>query len=662
MKNKKKFKKKVIILGILLVLAIVIIIFGAKLYLLVNMLIGNDVLVRVNADKENLFLYHNKSEVVKIKTDVLANPFCTVYCNYTFKDISSNLDLDFSNFTLKSLNPLLKEFNLTAPSKGEGQRLYRFEIHCSSKKTYLCDTSQELKSRTLLLTLNYNLTQEELSLKQSEKQTLIQTIKQLDYIKLNLALIDSLNSDLENYIDYVQLNSQSSKLRHMVSSVNLSIIGSELLFKDQNYKELEDHLMDLNSSIDEINSEFLVLNNAVYNNLTFYNIISDKIEMIRYNLRNIENSTFSNATLIEVNKTVYEFNNLDLILNKNSTIFSKARIITDLETKTFSLLDMVQQDKLLNLSENTFTQNLNNLSLVKKSFKNINSSIEPLINEPESECCLFGECEKCCDDSCISDKSNYPIVFVPGHIFNKEVSSDYIFHSFNEIQTALEKDGYLNAGSVFTTYSSQKGVWGKVNSPLTVGSSYYFDILKNTQGETLFESKTDNLDTYAIRLNDLIKTIKLKTNKDKVVIITHSMGGLVARRYLQIFGDDSVSKLIMITSPNKGISGSTSSYCPIFGSKVECNDMEESSLFINKVSNGEIPKIPVYNIIGIGCDTDGEVSDGVIKNRSAYLDFASNYYINGTCNSFKFEYFHVEILKTKTYPQLLEMIKKFLKE
>jgi hypothetical protein len=656
-KNKRnKTRKRVIIIIILGIIALILALFGAKIYLIINLLIGNDVLVRVNADKENLFLYHNQSEVIKIKTDILANPFCTVYCNYSFRDISYNNLLESNNFSLKSINPVLKEFELNSPLKGTGQILYGFEIECNSKKTYFCDTSEEIKSRTLLLTLNYNLTEDESKLKQDSKQELIQILTQLDYISINLNIFDFLNSDLSNYIDFSILNNQSLNIKSLIYSINSTAKQSELLWKDQNYQELSVQLEVLKQQIEEINYKFNNLNKTLYDNLTSYNILADKIEMTRFNLRNLQNLTVSNTTLIEINKTLNDFKNFNLILNQNYTINHKLNSITNLENKTFQLLELAQKDKDLNLSEAVSTEQINNLSLIKGNFKNQNSSFEPVFNDPESECCLFGKCEKCCDDSCSKDESKFPILFIPGHSFNKEIFSDYIFHSFNDIQNALEKDGYLNAGSIFTSYNSEKGVWGKVNYPLTVGSSYYFDILKNTQGETLLESKADNIDTYALRLNDIIKTLKEKTNKDKVIIVTYSMGGLVARRYIQIFGDSSVSNLIMIASPNKGISGSTLSYCPIFGSKIECDDMNQDSLFMNKLNNGGIPKIPIYNLIGIGCNTDGEAGDGVIKNSSAYLDWANNYYINSSCGEL-FQYSHVEILNINKYPEVLNIIK-----
>ena len=176
--------KKLLFILFLLIILLFLFLFGTKIYLFYNLLIGNDVLVRVNLDKENLFLSHDQSDSIKIKTDIIANPFCTVYCNYTFADLSYNQTIKSDSFSLKTISPITNEFTLTSPKTGKGQKLYRFEINCNSKKTYLCDTTEEIKSRTLLITLNYNLTSEEIEFMFEEIPRVIlseETLKEFTY-------------------------------------------------------------------------------------------------------------------------------------------------------------------------------------------------------------------------------------------------------------------------------------------------------------------------------------------------------------------------------------------------------------------------------------------------------------------------------------------------
>jgi len=191
-------------------------------------------------------------------------------------------------------------------------------------------------------------------------------------------------------------------------------------------------------------------------------------------------------------------------------------------------------------------------------------------------------------------------------------------------------------------------------------ASYYFDIYKNDESTKIIQTKQDSIDTYAIRLNEIIKEIKSETGKNKVIIVCHSMGGIVSRRYLQIFGEESVDKIIILGTPNHGISEKIYDYCKLFGSSRECDDMKSDSLLINKLKQ-DVLEIPVYNIIGVGCDMGGEDGDGIVENKTAYLSYAKNYYVNGTCpNTFKF--LHLDFVYPDKYPEVYEIIKEALRE
>ncbi|MBI2045614.1 alpha/beta fold hydrolase [Candidatus Pacearchaeota archaeon] len=203
---------------------------------------------------------------------------------------------------------------------------------------------------------------------------------------------------------------------------------------------------------------------------------------------------------------------------------------------------------------------------------------------------------------------------------------------------------------------------GKVNAPIAVTASYFFDVYKTKEGEEItVPSKTESIDTYAIRLRDIIDTVKYRTGKDKVIIVAHSMGGLVTRRYVQVFGDSNIEKAIFITIPNHGIDGKVRDYCAVFGEKSTCEDMDKNSIFINKLDNSPQPTFPIENIIGIGCNMSSETGDGIVKNSSQFLDFAKNYYVNGACNELGLEFFHEEITDIDKYPKVYEIINKTIR-
>jgi hypothetical protein len=138
------------------------------------------------------------------------------------------------------------------------------------------------------------------------------------------------------------------------------------------------------------------------------------------------------------------------------------------------------------------------------------------------------------------------------------------------------------------------------------------------------------------------------------------MGGLVARKYMQIFGDADIEKAIFIDVPNHGIDDKVRQYCSLLGPKTACSDMDKDSLFINKLNTIQTEKVPIYNIIGLGCNMGTETGDGIVKNSSQYLDYATNFYVTGSCNELKFEFFHNQVLDPEKYPEVYEIIKNIL--
>jgi hypothetical protein len=292
------------------------------------------------------------------------------------------------------------------------------------------------------------------------------------------------------------------------------------------------------------------------------------------------------------------------------------------------------------------------------------AQIDVEFSEPKVKCCVFGKCSECCQkEDCINDKTTYPVVFLHGHAVNKEVSAEYSLEGFNQIQQKLEQDGYLNAGTInlYSLINESPGLWGMPRVPLTIRASYYFDIFQQPDSYVTIQAKSESIDTYAIRLRDLIDIIKYKTGKPKVNLIAFSMGGLVTRRYLQIFGVQDVNKVILIGTPNKGILGKIADFCPITGEKLECRDMNVDSLFMNKLNSGVKPNVPIYNIVGTGCDMNGKIGDGIVLQEKGWLEGAQNYLINGSCQS-AVNPLHLTLRNINIYPEVYSIILQALKD
>lgn len=654
-------KKRIIIILVILVILILLLIFGTKIYLYVNLMLGKDLLVRLSTDKQNLFFNNSNNSTIEFKTDIVTNPFCSIYCNYSFIDLSSNKTIEANNYTIKVLKPYYNTYTLIAPSIGSGQILYEYYLGCISKASFFCPTTPKIKSRNLLVTLNYDLSEENKLIKNNSKIEILGYYNKLEdsniHLKESNEMINSLNITENTHSLYNMSNDFKLKLTYLNESLN----EIKETWENEDYNSVSEKISLLNASFNDLDNYYFYLNDTIRNNMTILNGLIDNLSYIGNTLYSYENKNLSDdvySQLLELN------NNYNSIIDniKDNGIINQEDSIVNSYNKALEL-NFNSNDNNNNITNYNINLSIKDLSY-KKIIEDNNTFQESYISikEPSPKCCLNGVCKNCCNNSCYNDESLYPVILLHGHDFSKAISSEYSFYIFDDMQKYLEGKGYINAGTMYPAQESEENVFGKVRYPISIKTSYYFDILQNQEKSILLETKKDSIDTYSIRLKDIVDEVKYLTGKDKVIFISHSMGGLVIRRYLQVFGENDVSKVIMIGSPNHGISGTTLKYCSFFGEEKECSDMNENSLFINKLTYGKKPTIPVYNIIGIGCNTDGETGDGIIKNSSSYLDYANNYYINTTCNNnIFFDYSHTDLMDISKYPETFELVDKILK-
>jgi len=421
-------------------------------------------------------------------------------------------------------------------------------------------------------------------------------------------------------------------------------------------------------------NEFLALANNFKDNKIreINNSYYDSFEKIR-----LENRT--NQDIIKIAESVLPKNKTNAApLEYNNSINLSLYLLSKIELHSESLRILNKCTKLDNQTGKIENFDFQPISTdIKYS---IVESIETNLSDNPPICCIFNECKPCCrDESCRNNPETFPVIFLHGHSLAKDNSPEFSLDSFNKLQSKLQEDGYLNAGIV-SLYSQneplQQGLWGLSGKPVTVKVSYYYDAFRKDDRYIVVPTKSENIDTYALRLKDLIGIVKQRTNKPKVNIIAHSMGGLVARRYLQVFGDDDVYKLIMVATPNKGVSSEISAYCGFVGENRECRDMQENSLFINKVNDPlkQPTKTKLYAVIGQGCQMKsderarGELShvtgngDGIVSTENAKLENANQYFVNGTCGGIFGETLHTEILNIEKYPETYRVITEILKE
>ncbi|MDO8623535.1 MAG: alpha/beta fold hydrolase [archaeon] len=654
-KSIKEFWRKRPFLFMIIILAVIliIIIFGAKISLYFNYLLGNDTLLQLSSDKKELFFNHGEEEKITFKIAITANPFCSVYCNYRFENIGNNKIMDNNNFTVKTIAPFVKQYKIKEENMGNGQELYRFVIECSSKKSFLCQTKEDKTKRNILITVNYNLTEEDKKYVENLMNNLnnlsIAIYSMENEIKYNNNSIKELKEILIFNVTEEETDNLNNKIEEKKSK--LTEISENWNMQEYVLVEKEYNL----TNIVEINQEVANLKKEL--NIIEYNLLVRDVKNMSLKLNELKKLQINQTFLQELDKIILDFNNKIANFSKKDYLENKLRGFLEIQkrinnfSKTVVIQPNITKFSSINVSE---------LNRSEIKIPDDNNTKLIIFEYPSQKCCVFGQCKECCiNETCKNSKENYPIMFIHGHSFNKDLPIEFNLDGFNKLQDNLEKEGYLDAG-VISINDNFKGSWADIPAPLLTKSSYYYDILKKEDNYITVPSKGESIDSYALRMKDIVEITKKETGRPKVIIIAHSMGGLVVRRYIQIFGGDSVDKIILIGTPNLGIEGDIATYCPIIGEEPECKDMIKNSMFMNKL-NSEKPNIPVYMIVGDGCKMQGRTGDGIVLKENAILEGANNYVVNGTCKDLE-SLLHIQMLDPELYPEVFEIIKKALKE
>ena len=247
---------------------------------------------------------------------------------------------------------------------------------------------------------------------------------------------------------------------------------------------------------------------------------------------------------------------------------------------------------------------------------------------------------------------------------NNANSPQRAMNDFTKIQEKLQKDGYINSGelsldSVLTENLS--GVWGFSGNPVSTRSSYYYIANYGLGSYRIDVQKSERIENYALRLKEIIDVVKFRTGAEKVDIVAHSMGGLVARQYINIFGSSDIDKIITINAPFRGIAQNAQRFCSVLGSSKECDDMVENSIFLNRLNSGKVPG-NFYVIRSAGCKMGETTGDGIVTNESAFLEGAENYLIEGKCTDALNTNLHTDVLDPELYPKTYNILKEILIE
>lgn len=711
-KEKKEKGRKKISLKIVGVIVIIIVLFSFFLGIKINFILNDELLIQLDPLYISIDAHYSDVPVINFTIENKNFKLCSTFCEYELRDVRTNKVVHYSNKTFESDQTIVKKYSLPLNEIGAGQVVYLFDVVCSNIRTNICSASDmREKNKVSFITINYDISKEEERIKEKINVELSSYLKKLSdsekIMKENNIRVFFFNKD-ELLIVPEEVNNAyniNQELEEGFLGLGNSFDLVKGLWDKQDYlrldvqfnQDLVDSLLDFEEKT-KTQSEKIDETISIYNYIvgTSYLLILNKDKLNEINNYYLKMSDSKSKSVISYSNQLQEvllqlelgkirkYSQFIVLLDSYKDDFSDLTNIYEFEKEKYKEEFINYTMESLNItffnesveycnkvdhiycSNQTFDDSINfsfSTPLIKDEIdEEIELDTNSTLTVHKPKCCAFDECYACCEDC----GELYPVIFLHGHSLNEANSPETSLASLSKIQKKLMDIGYINAGQMdvgSTLEDVEPGEWGVMPFPLTIRVSYYLISYYDLGSYTVTAQKTDNIENYAIRLKEIIDLIKVKTKRNKVNIIAHSMGGLVAREYMAIFGEQDVNKLIMIGTSNHGIKGNVKKICSLTGASKECKDMSAGSIFLKRLNNRPIPiNTKLYTIAAIGCDMDGEDGDGITVADSVPLDYAENFVIKGECTDFFNSDLHTRILDPDLYPKTYEIIKEILNE
>ena len=211
--------------------------------------------------------------------------------------------------------------------------------------------------------------------------------------------------------------------------------------------------------------------------------------------------------------------------------------------------------------------------------------------------------------------SGYPIILVHGWL-GKAID-------FSPYGLKLQEDGIAEYKGDLNRYDNLSVCHEQWPKSVVVSAEYYYDFNRN-QG----------IQEYASELKSIIQLAKDCTGSEQVILIGHSMGGLVSRKYMVDYGNTSVNKLITLATPHYGFNEFTRPEIIFMmlnfftGRQKEVEQMRPKSDFLKELDKDDI----IYRgqIVSIGTFNTGNKTNlfGLHVAPSQISDFEKQHFEN----------------------------------
>jgi len=445
--------------------------------------------------------------------------------------------------------------------------------------------------------------------------------------------IQTLNTNLDSYsIIKKYCDTFSNVLPNKFQQFNTKEqekINQENLNRITRNEEIETCRVKWNE-LNNITNEIKTISKNKYIDKTLINGCSNSLNQLQekdFSLEDIENTIskckeFKTKLIINI-----EENNgfASSIINFFKNLFSENIVLVEHNLKE---LDSFKNLKEITFSPVEFSQT--SLDLVDKycdiDIKNINIKLTKEAKSLEYNEYSGGSVAnfkinegECSNNKCYDLEEGYPILFVHGHLFNaNDDPMEESINTFDDLISYIDKnrDNSFDAGKIVSAGSENLGSDMAVTKEASLfRTTYYGAAYINSEGYYVWKSsKYESISDYAKKLGEIIDSTLELTNRKKIKIVAHSMGGLVTREYIRKEGKDKIDTFIMIGTPNKGVEGTVAKNCYEGlgdGAETECKEMLKGSSFLTKLNSMSRSSLPEKTYIVAGVYSNKE-TDGIV--------------------------------------------------
>jgi len=322
-----KRKKSWIILGIIFIIFLIVLI---VIWVKAEFILKDELNLRI--DPKEMILNLGNNEDVNLNFTILNDNFarCKSVCNLQLTNIGEvNREINnkaiVSNETiyLDHLQETTKYFTIKTPIKGAGQIVYNFDAKCSNINSFLCPSEGEQRFKTVLITINYDISNEEKITKELAKQTINMLINETAKADVNFEENQNFAGRLPiNSVDKSYFLNQNQNILSQIKEVKNTRDQLITYWSLQDYKSIAYDLT--NQNLQKYNQEVFKI--AQDGNLLKANI-KNTIAMHNLNLITIKN----------------------LAQNKNEINLITAYYLNELNRKNANILDELHNNsKLIN--------------------------------------------------------------------------------------------------------------------------------------------------------------------------------------------------------------------------------------------------------------------------------------------------------------------------